>query len=154
MAQVIVLALYLRAMKLPVAYLTLAKADSKIFLVLEAYSSILMVVAVILGYHFWGLEGAGWGLFVTGLVDIIVIWVFAHFHYRYEVSPMVFKYAAIQLPLAMAGFFVTRCLGGVSYWVLGVVLVLVSLAISVEILRRKTSLWKKLKQNLAGRFKR
>ena len=154
MAQVIVLALYLRAMKLPVAYLTLAKADSKIFLVLEAYSSILMVAAVILGYHFWGLEGAGWGLFVTGLVDIIVIWVFAHFHYRYEVSPMVLKYAAIQLPLAMAGFFVTRCLGGVSYWVLGVVLVLVSLAVSVEILRRKTSLWKKLKQNLAGRFKR
>jgi hypothetical protein len=49
---------------------------------------------------------------------------------------------------------VTRCLGGVSYWVLGVVLVLVSLAVSVEILRRKTSLWKKLKQNLAGRFKR
>lgn len=154
MAQVIVLALYLRAMKLPVAYLTLAKADSKIFLVLEAYSSILMVAAVILGYHFWGLEGAGWGLFVTGLVDIIVIWVFAHFHYKYEVSPMVLKYATIELPLAIAGFFVTRCLGGVSYWVLGVVLVLVSLAVSVEILRRKTSLWKKLKQNLAGRFKR
>ena len=154
MAQVIVLALYLRAMKLPVAYLTLAKADCRLFLVLEGYSSILMVTAVILGYRFWNLEGAGWGLFVTGLVDIVVIWVVAHFRYGYEVSPMVLKYAAMQLPLAVAGFFVTRCLGGVSYWAVGMVLVLVSLAVSVEILRKKTSLWNKLKQNLARRFKR
>lgn len=154
MAQVIVLALYLRAMKLPVAYLTLAKGDSRTFLVLEAYSSIFIVGAVILGYRYWDLEGAGWGLFATGLVDIIVIWVFAHFRYGYEVSPMVLRYAAVQLPLAVAGFLVTRCLDGVSYWAVSIVLVLVSLAVSVEILRKKTSLWKKLKQNLCGWLKR
>ena len=154
MAQVIVLALYLRAMKLPVAYLTLAKADSRIFLVLEAYSSILMLTAVILGYRFWNLEGAGWGLFVTGLIDIIVVWTFAHFHYGYEVSPMVLKYAVVQLPLAVCGFLVTRCLGGLSYWAIGMVLVLVSLAVSVDILRKKTSLWNKLKEKVTERFKR
>ena len=154
MAQVIILALYLRAMKLPVAYLTLAKADSRIFLILEAYSSILMVVAVILGYYWWGLEGAGWGLFVTGLVDIIVIWMFAHFHYGYVVSSSVLRYAAMQLPLAILGFMLTRFLSGVSYWALGMVLVLISLSVSVHILRKKTSLWKKLKSNMSKLFKR
>lgn len=154
MAQIIILALYLRAMKLPVAYLTLAKADSRIFLILEAYSSILMVVSVIVGYNYWGLEGAGWGLFVTGLVDIIVIWLFAHYHYGYVVSTSVVRYAALQLPLAFLGFSVTRCLGGIIYWALGLVLVLLSLVISIHILRKKTSLWKKLKSNISKLFKR
>ena len=154
MAQVIILALYLRAMKLPVAYLTLAKADSRIFLVLEAYSSILMVVAVIVGYNYWGLEGAGWGLFVTGIVDIIVIWLFAHYHYGYVVSTPVVRYAALQLPLAFLGFAVTRYIGGIAYWVLGFVLVLLSLAVSVHILRKKTTLWNKLKSNISKLFKR
>jgi O-antigen/teichoic acid export membrane protein len=51
MMQVTVLAMYLRAIKLPVAYLTLAKGDSRSYLVLEAYNAIVMVGAVLLGFR-------------------------------------------------------------------------------------------------------
>ena len=151
MAQVIILALYLRAVKLPVAYLTLAKADSRAFLVLEAYSSIVMVVSVICGYVGNGLEGAGWGLFVTGLIDIVVINLFAHYRYSYRVSSLVLRYCAYQLPLAAAGFGVTRWLTGGAYWAAGIVLMIVSSAVSLYILHQKTSLWKKLTSRLLKR---
>ena len=144
MARVILLVLYLRALKLPVAYLTLAKADSWAFLALEAYSDVLMVVSIIVGYHLWGLEGTGWGLFITGAVDLVVIYLFAHFRYQYTVSSQVLRYVVYQMPVAILAFLSTRLLSGACFWMTGVLLSVVSLVISLSILRKKTSLWSKL----------
>ena len=144
MAQIIILALYLRSIKLPIAYLTLAKADSKAFMLLEGYSAILMVTAVIIGYQNMGLNGAGWGLVITGLVDLIVIYLFAHFRYHYVITSQVIRYVVYQLPLAILAFISTRLFIGTTYWVIGIILTIVSLGVSIFILHKKTSLWNKL----------
>ena len=144
MAQIIILALYLRSIKLPIAYLTLAKADSKAFMLLEGYSAILMVTAVIIGYQNMGLDGAGWGLVITGLVDLIVIYLFAHFRYHYVITSQVIRYVVYQLPLAILAFISTRLFIGTTYWVIGIILTIVSLGVSIFILHKKTSLWNKL----------
>ena len=152
MAQVVVLSLYFRALKLPVAYLTLAKADSWCFLMLEAYSAILTVAVVLWGYHLWGLEGTGWGLLLAEFVDWIVINVFARFRYRYGVTSQVLRYAAIQLPLALLTFLSIRFLTGVSYWVVGILLSGVSLAVTLFVIHKKTSLWNSLVTKIHSRF--
>ncbi|MBO7579157.1 MAG: oligosaccharide flippase family protein [Prevotella sp.] len=136
MIQITVLAMYLRAMKLPVAYLTLAKGDSKSYLFLEAYSAVVMVIAVVGGYMLFGLPGTGVGLLVTGLIDIIVINIFTRYKYHYKVSSTVFRFAKYQLPIALAVYAITCWLHGWLYWASGIVMGLLSLWISFRLFRQ------------------
>lgn len=137
MVQITILALYLRVMKLPVAYLTLAKGDSLSFFVLEAYSAALMVAAVSFGWRLFGLEGAGIGLLVTEFIDLIVINIFARYRYGYRSAAVVFVYAAQQLPIAVVMFVCVTTLTGWTYWLCGSALAAVSLALSLHYLRKK-----------------
>ena len=136
MIQITVLAMYLRAMKLPVAYLTLAKGDSWSYLFLEAYSAVVMVIAVVGGYMLFGLPGTGAGLLVTGLIDIIVVNIFTRYKYHYKVSSTVFRFAKYQLPIALAVYAITCCLHGWLYWISGIVMGLLSLWISFRLFRQ------------------
>ena len=113
-------------------------------MLLEGYSAILMVTAVIIGYQNMGLDGAGWGLVITGLVDLIVIYLFAHFRYHYVITSQVIRYVVYQLPLAILAFISTRLFIGTTYWVIGIILTIVSFGVSIFILHKKTSLWNKL----------
>lgn len=136
MIQITVLAMYLRAMKLPVAYLTLAKGDSWSYLFLEAYSAVVMVIAVVGGYMLFGLPGTGAGLLVTGLIDIIVVNIFTRYKYHYKVSSTVFRFAKYQLPIALAVYAITCWLHGWLYWASGIVMGLLSLWISFRLFRQ------------------
>ena len=136
MIQITVLAMYLRAMKLPVAYLTLAKGDSWSYLFLEAYSAVVMVIAVVGGYMLFGLPGTGAGLLVTGLIDIIVVNIFTRYKYHYKVSSTVFRFAKYQLPIALAVYAITCFLHGWLYWASGIVMGLLSLWISFRLFRQ------------------
>lgn len=137
MVQITVLALYLRVMKLPVAYLTLAKGDSLCFFLLEAYSAALMVTAVSFGWKMFGLEGAGLGLLVTELIDLIVINIFTRCRYGYRSTNVILVYAAQQLPIAVVMYVCVTTLTGSAYWLCGCALVAVSLAFSLHYLRKK-----------------
>lgn len=136
MVQVITLALYLRAARLPVAYLTLAKGDSRSYMFLEAYSDILTVVAVIVGYNVGSLTGIGAGLLVTETVDLIVVAVFTHLRYGYSPSTTLILYGAVQLPIAVAAYLCVTLLTGAAYWAAGAGLFIISLTLSLYLLRR------------------
>lgn len=137
MAQVIIIALYIRALKLPVAYLTLAKGDSLSFLILEAYCALLQVLAVVSGYNLYGLTGIGYGLLFTSVVDFIVIYTFAHKKYKYQPSKEIFQYMAIQLPLGIIIFIIAQYGHDLLYWIPCILLSIISIIISVYIYRKR-----------------
>lgn len=70
MAQVAAVGLIFRGVYLPFAYLPLSAGDSKIYLFLETISAAILTTAVIFGFHFYGLLGAGCGLMVSNLIDM------------------------------------------------------------------------------------
>ncbi len=70
MAQVAAIGLIFRGIYLPFAYLPLSAGDSKIYLILETISAAILTTAVIIGFHFYGLLGAGFGLMVSNLIDM------------------------------------------------------------------------------------
>lgn len=72
MAQVAVAGLLFRAVYLPFAYIPLSAGDSKTFLCLELISASILAAVVIIGYHFYGLLGAGIGLLTSNLIDMCV----------------------------------------------------------------------------------
>ena len=154
MAQVAVFSMYVKAISLPVSYITLAKGDSMGYMVLEAIYDVVLVLLIIYGYSHWGLFGTGVALSLSYVIDLLLVSAYAYIRFRYRVSMQVLHYMAIQFALGVAVYVVTLIDNPLIYWVLGVLLCLVSLLVSISILHQKTSLWASLTGKLLNRFRR
>ena len=154
MAQVAVFSMYIKAISLPVSYVMLAKGDSAGYMVLEGIYDLMLVGLIIFGYSHWGLFGTGVALSVSYLFDVLIVGAYAYLRYQYRVSLMVLYYAAIQFSLGLAAYTVTLVDNQLIYWILGVLICLVSLLVSVYILHQKTSLWASLTGRLSKRFRK
>jgi len=146
MMQVMVMAMYFRAVKLPIAYLPLAKGDSYSYLLLEAVYDIVLVAAVVTAFGTWGLTGCGAAITVAGILDFFILLFYTRVKYGYRISANVVRYLAFQLPFGILAYLVTFIGSGWGYWVAGTLLGVASTAVSLAILRQKTSLWDALKQ--------
>jgi len=154
MAQVAVFSMYVKAVSLPVSYVTLAKGDSVGYMVLEAVYDVVLVLLIVFGYRHWGLFGTGIALSLSYLFDLLLVGAYAYLRFHYRLSTLVLQYAAIQFSLGVAVYIVTLIDNPLIYWSLGLLLCLVSLLISVYILHQKTSLWASLMKKLKDRFHR
>lgn len=145
MTQVMVLAMYLRSMTLPIAYIPLAKGASKSYLLMESVYDVAVVVAVILCYQGYGLTGTGIAITGVTALEFLILWGYMSAKYGYRVSGNVLLNVSVQLLIAMATYIMTQNLSGLPYWLAGAVLTLTSAMVSLYILRKKTGLWNKLK---------
>lgn len=138
MIQFATLAMYLRGMTLPIAYLPLSKGDSASYLLMESIYDVAVVVLVIVGFKTWGLEGTGVALLVSSMVDITALVVYMRRKYCYRLGSKALKYFAAQFALGIATFVLVRNAGGIAYWLAGIAIVAVSLCVSIHVLRTKT----------------
>lgn len=152
MMKIAVLAMYFRALTLPIEYISLARSDSRGYLFLEATYDLSFVVMVILGYQHLGLTGTGVGLAVAGVINLLIVALYARLTYGYTISREVSRYTLVQLPLGIIICLTTCLLDGLYYWVVGLLLSLVSLGVSLCILYRKTNLWNAMVQKVARRI--
>ena len=148
MVQVAVLAMYLRAIILPIAYLPLSKGDSWSFLLMEGASSVTIVLFVILGWHVYGLTGTGFGILTSAIAEVIILACYMRWKYGYRLSSDVITTMLLQLPLGVAAYLVTLITQPALYLSLGFIVAAASLAISLNILRKKTRLWESLKNKI------
>ena len=154
MMQVIMLAMYFRAIKLPVQYIPLAKGDSTSYLLLEAVYDVILVIAVILNFNRLGLVGAGWAITIAGFLDAVLVFVYSRWKYGYKVSSSVLLYSSIQIPIGLLTFMITQQDNLLVYWGGGLLLAMISIAISFLFLRKKANLWKGVASKLLRRIKR
>lgn len=154
MMKVTVLAMYFRAVTLPVEYIALSRGDSRTYLFLEAFYDVVFCLMVMGGYRALGLFGTGVGITIAAVLNAIVVFAYTRKKYQYHLSPEVRRYCLAQLPLGVLAFAVTICLSGVLYWSIGLLLGLLSLVISVSILHSKTHLWHVLRAKIENKMKR
>lgn len=144
MAQVAALAMYLKVVTLPVAYMTLARGQLKAYLVLEGAYYAVFVLLVVAGFHLWGLYGTGLAIVGAHLFDSLIVNGYAHKKYGYRFSVTVSVYAVVQGGIGLLAFGLTLTTSGFVYWAIGLLLVGLSLSLSLRILHRKTHLWEAL----------
>ena len=154
MIQIIVLAMYFRALKLPVEYIPLAKGDSLSYLFLEAFYDIVLVVLVIILFRKFGLTGAGIAVTLAGIIDFIVVFIYARLRYAYKPTAGIVKYTLIQLPIGLLAYASTWIAAPRLYWSIGALLAILSMTASLSILRKKTRLWAALMRKLNKAFRR
>ncbi len=148
MAQVAVLAMYFKVLTLPVAYITLARGRSLLFLFQESLYFVVLVAAIIFGYTHYGLYGTGVAIVLAHIFDYLMIYVIAYWKYSYQCSTTIFSYAFVQLSIGLLAFAVSLLLEGWGYWIAEAALTIVCTAFSLFILRQKTHLWQSLKRKL------
>ena len=144
MAQVTTLAMFFKVLTLPVAYITLARGKSLVYLFLETTYFVVFVLLIIFGYEHWGLIGTGIAITLAHVFDYIMINGVARWLYNYKMSSTVIRYGAIHVLIGLLAYFTTITVDGYAYWVFGIGLSLVSTLFSLLILRQKTHLWEAL----------
>lgn len=154
MVQVMVFAMYLRAINMPIAYMSLARGDSRSYLLLETIYAVVLLLLTVVSFSRWGLVGCGIAIAAAALIELLMVATYNHRKYGYTVSRNVKTYALIQLPIGVVAYLVSFIENGVIYWTAGLLLVLVSTVASVTILRKKSSLWASLANKLKRRLHR
>jgi O-antigen/teichoic acid export membrane protein len=137
MTQVAALAMFFKAMTLPVAYITLARGLSITYFVLESAYFLVLVVLVMLGYLHWGIWGTGLAITLADLAEFLIINSYARWRYQYKQSSTVMKYGTVHLLIGLLAYILTMTVDEVAYWLLGVLLIIVSLSFSLWVLNQK-----------------
>ena len=154
MMKVTVLAMYFRALTLPVEYIALSRSDSHTYLLLEAIYDVAFTLLVIAGYRYLDLWGTGLGLLAASVVNFFVVMGYSRWRYHFVASRDVKVYALVQIPLGLAAYAVTSLFSGWAYWVAGMLLAALSLVLSVWALHSKSNLWHALTDRVARRLHR
>lgn len=136
MTQIAVIAMYFRAINLPVAYIMLAKGDSKSYLLMESVYDILIVLCIIIGYTNWGLDGTGIALSVASFVDTTCVIFYCSWKYDFDISDKIARCFFIQLVIGLSTLVVVKYCNPLLYWTLGAMLLLLSSYISLRMYKK------------------
>ena len=122
-----ILAMYLRAMTLPMEYIALSRGDSRHYLLQEAVAALLLIVAVIAGFHFGGLTATGYALTVASFLEFLFVLVYTYYIYGYRLSRHALLRFVFQFSLGLITLAAVFTLEGWLYWVAGALLLAVSI---------------------------
>ena len=137
MAQAAVMSMYVRAVMIPVTYITLAKGHSRAYVVTEGASAVGLVVAIMLCFSHWGLVGAGFAIVISNVLDLAIILVYAGIRYGYRPSRQVLACAAVHVPIGIVAYLATCADSFMLRIGAGGVAVAASLALSLRTLYNK-----------------
>jgi len=135
MVQLALIGMYFRSAYLPVEYIALASAHSRIYLVQESVSAVLLAVLVIMGYWQWGLIGAGGGIVVAYLLELLFVLFLTYNKFGYVLSSESTKIFLIQLFIGIMACGIVNFTTGWIYWIGGMVCVAVSVIYSMMKMR-------------------
>ena len=144
MATCAIFYLFFKAMTLPVAYLALAKGDSKTFLTAEVLYGVFIAIAVPFAFVRYGLVGAGAALSFAGLFDLLLIYIYYGMRYKFRLALRPIKTYVLQGLLLGICVYSTTLSDATAKWMLGISTLVISSLISFYQLRRKTSFLNKI----------
>lgn len=130
MAQCAVFYMFFGAITKPMAYSSLAKGDSLMYLFVEAVYNLVFVGLMFYGYHRHGLMGAGVALSLAALFDMLLIGTLYGIRYGVRLRGGTLRLAAIQGSMLM--LVVLACMPGLTWlkYAVGLFVFLVSLFFS------------------------
>jgi O-antigen/teichoic acid export membrane protein len=150
LAQVLVAAMYLRALRLPMSYIPLSRGEARSYLLMEGIYDVVEVVTVIFAYLVFGLQATAFALVLTAVIDFFVLFFYMRHRYGYIMSRPVMKYSAVQFAIGFALYMLMFFAGSLIYWTVGALLCVLSIVVSLHVLHSKTGLW----ASLVRRFKK
>jgi len=120
------LGIFFKAASWPVAYLIIAKGDSRLFFISELTTNIYVMGLNMLGYHWQGLEGLGISFLVGYLLYFSQVFIISRIKYSFTYKTAFYRVFSIQILLAVGCFVVSRFLSAPYTYLAGSLLILFS----------------------------
>lgn len=154
LSQLAVAGLFFKSVSQPIAYITLARSDTRIYLLQEMLCYMLLVICVIFGYSLFGTPGVGLALAVWELAYLCVVLVIARCRYSYVMPSDVVRQILTQALLVAGTAAITRLVEAWPGTLIQAVLLVLSLWYSVRFFRRNTTMVPDLFSKFTARFRR
>lgn len=143
--------MFLRAITTPIGYTALACGDSGLFLVMEVIYDAVSLALIFGCYELWGLTGAGIGLSLSALFDLLLIgFIYGH-HYGFRLSRSTTVLTLQQGLLVGLTLVVCLWLPMWGRWAAGLLLLALSAQRSYCVLSAETTIIEKIRNHLKFR---
>ena len=139
------LGIFFKAASWAIAFIFLAKGSSKLFFYNELIASIYLLVLNLIGYYLMGLTGLGISFAVGYLFYSIQVYLISKIKYEFSFDAAFLKLFGIQFTLAIIGFIFVNFVNNPYRYVLGVVLVGISIWYSYKELDKRIGIINLLK---------
>lgn len=131
------LGMLFKAASWAIAFLFLAKGDSKLFFWNELITNIYLTGFNIIGYYYWGLTGLGVSFLLTYILYFFQVYFITYKKYSFALSPDFLKIFIINLILAVVCFFTIKFSSEPFNYIFGAVLVVFSVIYSFQQLDKR-----------------
>lgn len=120
------LGILFKAASWSIAFIFLAKGDTKLFFWNELATNLYLLVFNLLGYYYWGLAGLGISFMVTYILYLIQVYVVAFKHYEFSFNIEFYKIFFLQLIMAIGCLTLVKLLGNPYSYILGSLIICLS----------------------------
>ena len=131
-----------------VAFLFVAKADSKLFMINELLGNIYYLIFSIIGYTYWGVTGLGIGFVTYYVIYFIQVLVISTKRYSFKFSISFIKNYAFQLALVMFCLFVSLLICDWRRYLVGGSVAIVSLFFALKGLNNRINIFQILRNKI------
>lgn len=150
LAQMAVIGLFFKSVSQPVAYLVLARSDSRIYLMQETLCYALLVTCVVVGYRYFGITGLGLSFAAWELVYLLLALLVSRLRYGYVMSSVLVRNFLVQ-GVMVAGAALCVLQGGRIWTIAGAVICIVSMAFSIRFFSTRTTFLQTLLSKVSRR---
>lgn len=145
------LGMFFKAASWSIAFIFLAKGASKLFFWNELIFNIYLLTLNLIGYYYMGLTGLGLSFLVAYLLYLIQVFTVAKINFDFTFNAAFVKIFSLQLGLALLSFLAVKFMSNPWPYVVGVVLIVVSLYYSWKELDKRVDL-KSIIDSIKNRF--
>lgn len=146
--------MFFKAVYTPVAYLPLARGDSMTYFLMETAYYVVFVLAVTAGYALKGLSGAGIGLSVANLFDLLALTTVYGLRYGFRFEVPVLRRCLLHFVLLLMGLGCALVPDAALKFGLGIPVAMASVALSWRFLGRETDIIVRLRHFVRTRILR
>lgn len=152
MARIAAMGLFFKAMTQPMAYVSLAKGDSRTYLLQELLFDVFLVAAVIVCFNFGGLKMTGLAITLAEIFDLLIVGIIVRTRYDLKLTRSSMALAAVLLVPMLLTYLSVELLSGRLGWTVSAVTLAAAVILAYVGLKRRTSaldtLMKKIRKRI------
>ena len=130
--------MFFKAMYTPVAYLSLAKSQGRLYATMEIIYAVLFGLFVILGFHLGGLLGAGIGISLAHLWDLLLLNLVYRRRFAFRLTGSTLRMSLLQGSLLAVGLGSTLLSSEAARLVVGAAALILSALLGLGQMLRKS----------------
>lgn len=133
-------------------YISFAKNDKRTYLFLEAgFGASLHLIATLLSYYFWGVDGFGYGFLIIYVVYTLVISIVTFRLYNFRVQKETLKFFIFNFFFILSSFLAFFILDSYVSYIIGTLILVANIVYSYKQLNGKLDIKNSIKTKLRRR---